>query len=587
MKAMRKAMAALLVAAMLAIANLPTRAASTTTIPADADSFVLSTRPTANKGTATTLRVRNDTEITYMRFRVSGLPAGHEVSAATLRVYASSAGKCALGVDVFRAANDTWGETTISWNNQPGPTGPVLANLAWTTKNSYRAFQVTSAVSGSGPVSFLLRHAPGCSVTSGVPLTSREAGSNQPQLLVETIPTTSSPACSDGQDNDGDGLTDYPADPGCTSVSDTDETDPPPPSPACSDGLDNDSDGLTDHPADPGCTDASDTDETDAPPPAPACSDGLDNDSDGLIDHPTDPGCTDASDTDETDAPPSPESENVIAAAGDIVCDPTSSSFGGTNPTVCQHRATAALLSGADVVLPLGDLQYPNGSLDAFNQGYELSWGQDAAKTYPVPGNHEYNTGLAQGYFDYWTSKGRPTGVAGTGYYSFDLGAWHVVALNSQCSAVPCAEGSLQNDFLEQDLASTTETCIVAYWHHPYFNSGAVHGASMPSGVKAFWVDLYAAGADVILNSHEHNYQRYAKQDPLGQATGNGIREFVVGTGGKALYTLLDVKDANYEVGNATDFGVLRLHLAQTSYSWEFVALSGTVLDSGGPVSCN
>ena len=506
---MRKAMAALLVVAMLAIASLPTRAASTTTIPADADSFVLAARPNANKGTATSLRVRNDIEITYVRFNVPALPTGHQVSGATLRVYASSASKCALGVDVFRAANDTWSETTISWNNQPGPTGPVLANLAWTTKNSYQAFQVTSAVSGSGPVSFLLRHAPGCSVTSGVPLTSREAGSNQPQLLVETIPTTSSPECSDGQDNDGDGLTDYPADPGCTSVSDTDETDPP------------------------------------------------------------------------------PGGEKVIAAAGDIVCDPTSSSFGGKDPTVCQHRATAALLSGADVVLPLGDLQYEDGTLDQFMAGYDPSWGLDAATTYPVPGNHEYHVPGAQGYFDYWTSKGRPTGVTGDGYYSFDLGSWHVVALNSQCSAVPCAEGSLQNDFLEQDLASTTETCIVAYWHKPYFNSGAEHGASIPSGVKAFWVDLYAAGADVILNGHEHNYQRYAKQDPLGQATGNGIREFVVGTGGKSLYTLLDVKDANYEVGNATDFGVLRLHLAQTSYSWEFVALSGTVLDSGGPVSCN
>lgn len=512
MKTTGKIVAAFLISVTLTIASLPTSAsAATTTVGADADSFVLSARPKANKGTATSLRVRNDIEITYIRFNVPALPTGHQVSGATLRVYASSASKCALGVDVFRAANDTWSETTISWDNQPGPTGSVLANLTWTTKNSYRAFQVTSAVSGSGPVSFLLRHAPGCSVTSGVPLTSREAGSNQPQLLVETIPTTSPPACSDGLDNDADGLTDHPGDPGCTSVSDTDETDPPPP----------------------------------------------------------------------------PADENVIAAAGDIVCDPTSSSFRGTDPTVCQHRATAALLAGADVILPLGDLQYPNGSLDAFTNGYDPSWGQLSANTYPVPGNHEYSTGVAQGYFDYWTSKGRPTGVAGTGYHSFDLGSWHVVALNSQCSVVPCAEASLQNDFLEQDLASTTKSCIVAYWHHPYFNSGTVHGAAMPSGVKAFWVDLYAAGADVILNGHEHNYQRYAKQDPSGQVAERGIREFIVGTGGKSHYGFLDVKDANYEVGNASDFGVLRLHLAQTSYSWEFVALNGTVLDSGGPVACN
>jgi hypothetical protein len=539
-----------LVAAILTIASLPTRAsATTTTVAAEADSFVLAARPKANKGTATSIRVRNDIEISYIRFTAPGLPAGHEVTRAILRVYAASPGRCALGVDVLRAASDTWGETTINWDNQPGPTGSVLANLVWTSKNSYRDFDVTPAVPGAGPVSFLLRHAPGCNVSSGVGLNSKEAGSNQPQLVVETTPTPTLPACSDG--------------------------------------IDNDADGLIDHPADPGCTDASDTDETDEPaPPVPACSDGIDNDADGLIDHPADPGCTDASDTDETDPPP-PAGEKVIAAAGDIVCDPTSSGFGGTNPAVCQHRATASLLAGADVVLPLGDLQYADGTLDEFMAGYDPSWGQDAAKTYPVPGNHEYHVAGAQGYFDYWTSKGRPTGVTGDGYYSFDLGSWHAIALNSTCSEVTCKEGSPQNDFLEQDLASTTKSCIVAYWHHPYFNSGTVHGAVMHAGAKAFWDDLYAAGADIIVNSHEHNYQRYAKQDSAGQARENGIREFVVGTGGSGHYGFLDVKDANYEFGNATDFGVLRLRLGENSYSWEFVAVNGAVLDSGGPVSCN
>ena len=152
---------------------------------------------------------------------------------------------------------------------------------------------------------------------------------------------------------------------------------------------------------------------------------------------------------------------------------------------------------------------------------------------------------------------------------------------------MPCAEGSPQNDFLEQDLASTSRSCIAAYWHHPLFNSGSVHGSAMPSGAKAFWGDLFAAGADIVLNGHEHNYQRYAKQDPAGQPSSNGIREFVVGTGGKAHYGLLDVKDANFEVGNSTDFGVLRLYLGDNSYTWEFVGVGGAVLDAGGPVPCN
>jgi hypothetical protein len=587
-KAKGTAATVLLVAAMLTIASLPTRAsATTTTVAAEADSFVLSARPKANKGTATAMRVRNDIEITYIRFLVPGLPAGHEVSRGTLRVYAVSPGRCALGVDVLEAANDTWGETTISWNNQPGSTGSVLANLAWTSRNSYRDFDVTPAVPGAGPVSFLLRHAPGCNGTSSVGLSSREAGSNRPQLVIETIPTPSSPACSDGLDNDSDGLIDHPADPGCTDASDTDETDPPPPppDPACSDGLDNDSDGLIDHPADPGCTGASDPAETDPPPPPPdpACSDGLDNDSDGLIDHPADPGCTGASDPDETDPLPGV----VIATAGDIVCDPTSSSFDGSQPAVCQHRATADLLSGADAVLALGDLQYPSGTLESFQAGYDPSWGQHASTTYPAVGNHEYNVPGALGYFDYWALKGRPTGGIGAGFYVADIGSWHLIALNSNCSPVPCSEGTAQNDFLEAALAPPTPSCILAYWHHPLFNSGVVHGASMPSGARAFWDDLYSAGADIVLNGHEHNYQRYAKQDPAGQAVANGVREFVVGTGGKSHYALLDVKDPNYEVGNATDFGVLRLRLGESSYSWEFVASNGAVLDSGGPVPCN
>jgi acid phosphatase type 7 len=556
--------------------------ATVTTVPATADAFVLSTSPNANRGRVTSLKVRNTSKIAYLRFVVPALAAGHSVSSATLRVYASTAGRCTLGVEVLRAANDSWGETTIKWGNQPGPTGPVLLSAAWTTKG-YRDLDVTPAVAGAGPVSFLLRHAAACNVSSDVGINSREATANQPELMIETVSAPPTPACSDGIDNDADGLIDHPADPGCASAADGDETDPAPP-PACSDGIDNDADGLIDHPADPGCTAHADTDETDpSPPPTPACSDGIDNDADSLIDHPADPGCASAVDADETDPLPG----TVIATAGDIVCDPTSSTFDGSQPAVCQHRATADLLAGADAVLALGDLQYPGGALEHFLVGYDPSWGQHASVTYPAVGNHEYHVPAAQGYFDYWASKERPTGGVGAGYYVVDVGSWRLIALNSNCSPVPCAEGTPQNDFLEQALAPPTPSCILAYWHHPLFNSGDVHGGSMPAGARAFWDDLYAAGADIVLNGHEHNYQRYAKQDPAGQAAANGIREFVVGTGGKGHYGLLDVKDANYEVGNDTDFGVLKLRLGDDSYSWEFVATNGAVLDAGGPVSCN
>ena len=485
--------------------------ASTTTLTAEADAFVLSTSPNANKGTSTSLRIRNNIRFSYLRFDVPELPPGEAVSKATLQVFATSDSKCALGAEIFRAASDTWGETTITWINQPGPAGPVLATVAWSSKG-YQRFDVTSAVEGDGRVSFVLRHAQGCSAPGDAIFKSLQAQKDRPQLVVET------------------------------SV--------PPLAAECSDALDNDLDGLTDYPADPGCTGGSDTDETDSSPPGGA---------------------------------------KVVAAAGDIVCDPNGSDYAGTNPSMCQHRATDDLLAGADAVLLLGDLQYFQGTLDNFSAAYDPTWGQYAANSYPAAGNHEYDdpAGGARGYFEYWSSKARPTGGAGSGYYSFDLGAWRLISLNSSCSQVPCAEGSPQNDFLEQELASTTQPCIAAYWHHPLFNSGATHGASAPAGAKAFWDDLYAAGADIVLNGHEHNYQRYAKQEPAGVAAPNGIREFVVGTGGRSHSALLEAKDPNYEFGNQSDFGVVMLHLADNSYSWEFVSANGAVLDSGGPVSCN
>ncbi|MGH2679774.1 MAG: DUF7594 domain-containing protein [Actinomycetota bacterium] len=579
-----RGVSALLVVLVATIAGLSSTSAASTTIPANADSFVLSTNVKANRGAATSLKIRNDVKITYLRFDVPALAPGEQIAGATLRVFATPS-RCALGVEVLRAADDTWGERTITWGNQPGPIGPALVTAAWTTKG-YRDLNVTSAVAGAGPVSFLLRHAAGCAASSDVGINSREARANQPQLVVETVSAPPPPACSDGLDNDTDGRIDHPDDPGCTDPSDTDEADPspPPPAAACADGVDNDGDGLADHPADPGCTDPSDTDETDpVPPPLADCADGVDNDTDGSTDHPADPGCTHLEDTDESDPLPGA----VLATAGDIVCDPAGSTFGGAQPTVCQHRATADLLTGADAVLTLGDLQYPGGELDDFLAGYDPSWGQHAPVSFPAVGNHEYHVPGAQGYFDYWAMKGRPTGGLGAGYYVTDLGAWRLIALNSNCSPVPCVEGSTQNDFLEQALAPPTPSCILAYWHHPLFNSGVVHGASMPSGVRAFWEDLYAAGADIVLNGHEHNYQRYGKQDPAGQPAPNGIREFVVGTGGKGHYGLLDAKDANFESGNATDFGVLKLRLSDDSYSWAFVATDGSVLDAGGPVPCN
>ena len=502
----------MLVAAALVLTSMavlaPPSIAASMTVPAEADAFVVKSTPTINRGTASTLRIRNAGKVSYLRFNVPALPAGETVTAATLQVTATSGSQCTLGAEVIRAASSTWSEATITWANQPGTTGAVLARATWTSAGLQR-FDVGAAVTGAGPVSFVLRHTIGCKASADAVFRSRESSIDTPELVVET-----------------------------------------------------------------------------GAPPAAACADGVDNDGDGLTDHPADPGCGGTADTDETDLPTG--GEVTVAAAGDIACSPTSSAFAGTDPARCQHRATGDLLSGADAVLPLGDLQYPAGTLDQFTRAYDPSWGQFAGVTFPAPGNHEYQTVGAQGYFDYWASKGRPTGGTG-GYHSFDLGEWHVVALNSSghgcADGPPCSEGSPQNDFLEQDLAATTKACILAYWHAPLFNSGTRHGAA--PAVKPFWDDLYAAGADIVLNGHEHSYQRFAKQDPSGNAVPSGIREFVVGTGGNEHYALLATPDPDLEFGNADSFGVLLLTLGPGSYSWRFLDVSGAVLDSGGPVACN
>ena len=511
-RAVRALVAASVVAAVPLLAQLEPWAQPVTTLPASADAFVTAGTPDAARGGSDVLRVVGAEKVAYVRFDVPEVGAGDAIRAAVLRLHAHGASRCDRGVEVLRAAGDGWDESSISWSDQPGSVGGVLAASAWTDAG-YVEFDVTPAVTGAGPVTLVVRQAEGCDVSAGDFFGSREADpSRQPQLVLETVAAT-------GQ--------------------------PPRPA-ACSDGLDNDGDGRTDHPADPGCADAADGNESEA--------------SAGTV---------------------------VVATAGDVACDPRASNADGSNPDVCQHRATADLLAGADAVLPLGDLQYPDGTLEQFLGSYDPTWGVHAPVSYPVTGNHEYHVPGARGYFDYWQAEGRPTGGAGAGYYSFDVGSWHLIALNSNCSEVACDEGSTQNEWLERDLAATDRSCVLAYWHHPLFNSGVVHGDSSPSGVRALWEDLYAAGADLIVNGHEHNYQRYAKQDPDGGATADGIREFVAGTGGARLYGLQSAKDPNYEAGEASTFGVLRLHLDEGAYSWEFVSIDGTVLDSGGPVPCN
>lgn len=244
--------------------------------------------------------------------------------------------------------------------------------------------------------------------------------------------------------------------------------------------------------------------------------------------------------------------------------------------------ATAALLTGVPATIAaLGDLAYPRGTAEEFADCYDPSWGIFRARTRPAAGNHDYATPGAGPYFDYW---GTLAGLPGAGYYSYELGSWHVVVLNSNCHFVACHPGSLQETWLRKDLADHRTPCTLAYFHHPLFSSTA--GTATPA-VQPLWQDLYDAGADLVLNGHAHNYQRFAPQTPLGAADPRrGIREFVVGTGGNSHH-LVGPSLPNQENTDDTTFGVLRLMLLETGYVWQFVPQVGGFFTDSGAGDCH
>ena len=292
-------------------------------------------------------------------------------------------------------------------------------------------------------------------------------------------------------------------------------------------------------------------------------------------------------------APPiTPEPGGVtVVAAGDIACDPATPQYNSGNGTEewCQMRATsdAVIAMKPTAVLALGDLQYEQGTTAAFAQSYDPTWGRFKPITYPAPGNHEYYTSGASGYFAYWGDR---AGRKSEGWYRFDLGNWHLISLNSNCGQIGgCGRGSAQEQWLKHDLESNTGKCVVAYWHDPRFSSG-LHGGSLEVG--AFWEDLYKAHADLVLNGHDHDYEVFAPMAPDGRADpANGIREMVVGTGGKNrrgfLRHVRGRNNPNSEVRTESRFGVLRLTLLPDRYYWQFVAVPKNDFNDYGTATCH
>lgn len=270
--------------------------------------------------------------------------------------------------------------------------------------------------------------------------------------------------------------------------------------------------------------------------------------------------------------PAADDKSAVLVGAGDIA-DCTNLS---------GAEATAKLLEQTPgTVMAVGDLAYPDGTQENF-ACYNKTWGRVKDRTRPAAGNHEFHSAGATYYFQYF---GKVAGDADKGYYSYELGAWHIVVLNSECEVVACQAGSAQEKWLRSDLTAHPAACTLAYFHKPLFSSGGAHGNYLD--VKPLWQALYDGNADVVVSGHDHDYERFAPQTPDALPDSQrGIREFVAGTGGKNHRPFGD-PHPNSEVRNADAFGVLKLTLHANGYDWQFIPEAGKTFTDSGSGTCH
>ncbi|PZS34041.1 MAG: hypothetical protein DLM61_04275 [Pseudonocardiales bacterium] len=264
----------------------------------------------------------------------------------------------------------------------------------------------------------------------------------------------------------------------------------------------------------------------------------------------------------------------TLAAAGDIACSPTYTVLA----TRCHEAGTAGLIGrlAPTAVAALGDTQYDAGALSDYMASFDPTWGSFKSLIHPAPGNHEYYTPGAAGYYAYF---GVAAGDPRKGYYSYDLGSWHILALNSNCRVVACGTGSAQERWVRADLAAHPRDCTLAYWHHPLFSSQG--GADR---MYQIWRTLSAFKVDIVLSGHKHNYERFAAQDNRGRPDlVHGIREFIVGTGGEDLSTIRG-QAANSEARDSSSFGVLALQLKRGAYDWRFYSENTSFTDAASDV---
>ena len=261
----------------------------------------------------------------------------------------------------------------------------------------------------------------------------------------------------------------------------------------------------------------------------------------------------------------------VLIGAGDIA-----------NCETQHDEQTAALIAGYPeaAVFSIGDNAYGEGTREDFDKCFEPSWGPLKDRLRPVPGNHDYKTNLGLPYYDYF---GEAAGEPGLGYYSYELGSWHIVTLNSNCTQVDCGPGSAQVRWLYEDLRLNKQRCTLLYWHHPYWSTDAQQGSST---VETFWKIANRFRAEVVVNGHDHFYERYAPMNSQSKYDKEGVRMFIVGTGGSDLHALPEIRPNNIARDNST-FGVIKFNLYSSRYEWEFIPTEGGQFTDSGAGECH
>jgi chitodextrinase len=529
----------------------------TVTVGPSADARVEEANPSTNFGTVSPLRVDggSGTHVeTYLSFTLSGLSG--TVRHAALRLWATSG---TIDGPVVTPTTTGWTEQGITWATKPASTGEAIADIGGVSTGTWVEVDVTNSVVGNGTYAFRLAG----ESTDGVDFGARE-GATDPQLVVSMGgPDTQRPTAPGNlrgtagsatqvdltwnASTDDVAVANYQVFRGATQIATIGPTHT----------------NYSDTTASANTTYAYTVKAADrAGNVSPASN------------------IVSVTTTTTSSAP-------VIGVAGDIACATDDPNFdGGVGTTAaCRMLATSNLLvnNGFAAILPLGDEQYNSGSLSQFLASYDLSWGRVKSISRPVVGNHEYGTSGASGYFSYY---GASAGDPSKGYYSFDVGSWHLVALNSNCTKIAggCDAGSPQETWLRNDLAAHPAQCTLAFSHHARWSSGH-DGDNL--FMQAMWQDLYNANAELFLSGHSHDYERYAPQNGSGGLDNTrGVRQFVVGTGG-AFFTGMGTTDPNSQVHNNTTYGILKLTLRPASYDWQFVPVAGQTFTDSGSTACH